>query len=69
MLILDEPFNGTDPRQRLQMTGMLKELGDAGRTILFSSHILEDVEDLADEVVVVIGGRLAASGTSVRSGA
>ncbi|MGI9604720.1 MAG: ABC transporter ATP-binding protein [Acidimicrobiales bacterium] len=62
ILILDEPFNGTDPHQRLQMTTMLKELGDNGRTIVFSSHILEDVEHLAEDVLVVIGGRLAASG-------
>ena len=62
VLILDEPFNGTDPRQRLQMTSMLKEQGAAGRTIVFSSHILEDVEHLAEDVLVVIGGRLAASG-------
>jgi ABC-2 type transport system ATP-binding protein len=62
VLILDEPFNGTDPRQRLQLTEMLKADGARGRTIVFSSHILEDVETLADEVMVVINGRLAASG-------
>lgn len=62
VLVLDEPFNGTDPRQRLQMTSLLRDLGDAGRTILVSSHILEEVEELADEVLVVVGGRLAASG-------
>ncbi|MDP6482006.1 MAG: ABC transporter ATP-binding protein [Acidimicrobiales bacterium] len=62
ILILDEPFNGIDPRQRLQMNTMLKELGDSGRTIVFSSHILEDVEDLAEDVLVLIGGRLGAAG-------
>ncbi len=62
VLILDEPFNGTDPRQRLQLTAMLKALGAGGKTIVFSSHILEDVETLADEVCVIINGRLAASG-------
>lgn len=62
VLVLDEPFNGTDPRQRLQLTDMLKSLGRGGKTIVFSSHILEDVETLADEVCVVINGRLAASG-------
>src|SRR5690606_38405480 len=46
VLILDEPFNGTDPRQRLQLTEMLKADGARGRTIVFSSHILEDVETL-----------------------
>lgn len=62
ILILDEPFNGTDPRQRLQLTQVLSELGQSGRTIVFSSHILEDVEHLAEDVLVVIGGRLAAAG-------
>jgi ABC-2 type transport system ATP-binding protein len=62
VLVLDEPFNGTDPRQRLQMTAVFEALGAEGRTILFSSHILEDVEGMADDVLVVIGGRLAASG-------
>ena len=62
VLILDEPFNGMDPRQRLHMMGLLATLGVAGRTILFSSHILEEVERVAERVLVVVAGRLAASG-------
>ena len=62
VLILDEPFNGTDPRQRLQLTEALRAMAAEGRTILFSSHILEEVEHLADEVMVIVSGRLAASG-------
>ena len=62
VLILDEPFNGTDPRQRLQLMGMLRRMAAEGRTILFSSHILEEVERLAESVLVIVGGRLAASG-------
>jgi ABC-2 type transport system ATP-binding protein len=62
VLLLDEPFNGMDPRQRLHMMDLLRELGGSGRTILFSSHILEEVERLADTVQVVVAGRLAASG-------
>jgi ABC-2 type transport system ATP-binding protein len=62
VLLLDEPFNGMDPRQRLHMMGLLREMAAAGRTILFSSHILEEVERLADNVLVVYAGRLAASG-------
>jgi ABC-2 type transport system ATP-binding protein len=62
VLLLDEPFNGMDPRQRLHMMDLLRELGREGRTILFSSHILEEVERLADTVQVVVAGRLAASG-------
>ncbi len=62
ILLLDEPFNGMDPRQRLQMMEMLREMAAAGRTILFSSHILEEVERLAQNVLVIVAGRLAASG-------
>jgi ABC-2 type transport system ATP-binding protein len=62
VLLLDEPFNGLDPRQRLHMMTLLRELADAGRTILFSSHILEEVERVAARVLVVHAGRLAAAG-------
>ncbi len=64
VLLLDEPFNGMDPKQRLQMMAVLRRLADAGSTVLVSSHILEEVDRLADTVLVIIGGRLAASGTS-----
>ncbi|MGC4887660.1 ABC transporter ATP-binding protein [Micromonospora sp. DT227] len=62
VLLLDEPFNGMDPRQRLHMMALLHSLGDAGRTILFSSHILEEVEQVSGTVQVMVAGRLAASG-------
>jgi ABC-2 type transport system ATP-binding protein len=62
VLLLDEPFNGMDPRQRLQMMELLDKLGAEGRTILFSSHILEEVERLSGTIQVVVAGRLAASG-------
>ena len=62
VLILDEPFNGTDPRQRLQLMDMLRRMAAEGCTILFSSHILEEVERLAENVLVIVNGRLAASG-------
>ncbi len=62
VLLLDEPFNGMDPRQRLHMMGLLREMAAAGKTILFSSHILEEVERLADAILVVHSGRLAAAG-------
>jgi ABC-2 type transport system ATP-binding protein len=62
VLLLDEPFNGMDPRQRLHMMTLLRSMAAAGRTILFSSHILEEVERLADSILVVYAGRLAASG-------
>ena len=62
ILLLDEPFNGMDPRQRLHMMGLLRRMAAEGRAILFSSHILEEVERLAEAVLVVYAGRLAASG-------
>ena len=62
ILLLDEPFNGMDPRQRLHMIGLLRSMADAGRAILFSSHILEEVERLADGILVIHAGRLAAAG-------
>jgi ABC-2 type transport system ATP-binding protein len=62
ILLLDEPFNGADPRQRLQLMDMLQTMAKEGRTIVFSSHILEEVERLADDVLVIVAGRLAASG-------
>ena len=62
VLLLDEPFNGMDPRQRLQLMDLLREMGEQGRTVLFSSHILEEVEQIATDVQVVVAGRHAASG-------
>ena len=62
VLLLDEPFNGMDPRQRLQLMDLLEEMGQAGRTIVFSSHILEEVEQIAGNIQVMVAGRHAASG-------
>jgi len=62
VLLLDEPFNGMDPRQRLHMMDLLHRMAAEGRTILFSSHILEEVEQLSGTVQVIVAGRLAASG-------
>jgi len=62
ILLLDEPFNGMDPRQRLHMMDLLAKLGAEGRVILFSSHILEEVERLSGTIQVMVAGRLAASG-------
>ena len=62
VLLLDEPFNGMDPRQRMQLMDLLHAMGDRGRTILFSSHILEEVEQIAGDIQVMVAGRHAASG-------
>ncbi len=62
VLLLDEPFNGMDPRQRLQLMDLMTELGNTGRVVLFSSHILEEVEQIAAGIEVMVAGRHAASG-------
>ncbi|MGI5339080.1 ABC transporter ATP-binding protein [Streptomyces sp. CA-181903] len=62
VLLLDEPFNGMDPRQRMQLMDLLRRMGSEGRSVLFSSHILEEVEQLAAHIEVVVAGRHAASG-------
>lgn len=62
VLLLDEPFNGMDPRQRLHLMDLLRRLAAEGRTVLFSSHILEEVEQVADTIEVLVAGRHAASG-------
>jgi ABC-2 type transport system ATP-binding protein len=62
LLILDEPLNGADPRQRVHFQSLLRKLAAEGRTIVLSSHILEEVEQLADTVLLFVNGKLAASG-------
>ena len=62
VLLLDEPLNGTDPRQRIEFQELMHRQADEGRTILISSHILEEVETLADSILLMVSGKLAASG-------
>ena len=62
VLVLDEPLNGTDPRQRIEFEELMLQLGSQGRTILVSSHILEEVETVADTILLLVSGKLAASG-------
>ena len=62
VLLLDEPFNGLDPRQRLHMMRLLETRAEAGTAVLLSSHILEEIEGVASRIVVMLSGRLAASG-------
>jgi ABC-2 type transport system ATP-binding protein len=62
VLLLDEPFNGMDPRQRMHLLDLLQSLAAEGRTVLFSSHILEEVEQIAGTIEVLVAGRHAASG-------
>ena len=69
ILILDEPLSGTDPRQRIDFHDLMRKLAEEGRTILISSHILEEVETLAESILLMIGGKLAAAGdvTAIRA--
>ena len=62
VLVLDEPLNGTDPRQRLEFSDLVERLAAEGKTILISSHILEEVELLAQRILLVVSGKLAAAG-------
>ena len=62
VLILDEPLNGTDPRQRVEFADFIGRLSAEGKTVLISSHILEEVETLADRILLVVSGKLAAAG-------
>jgi len=62
VLLLDEPLTGLDPRQRLNMIELITALGDAGRCVVVSSHVLDEVERLGSEVLVIAQGRLVAQG-------
>lgn len=62
VLVLDEPLNGLDPRQRLRTIELLREMGERGRTVVVSSHVLEEVERFGERILVVVNGRLVAEG-------
>jgi ABC-2 type transport system ATP-binding protein len=62
VLVLDEPLNGADPVQRAHLIALFRRLGSQGRTVIVSSHVLHEVERLADRIIVLIHGRLAAAG-------
>lgn len=62
-LLLDEPFSGLDPLQREEFRLILRGLADDGKAILFSSHVLPEVEEIADRILVLVGGRARAAGT------
>ncbi|MEU4337136.1 ATP-binding cassette domain-containing protein [Micromonospora lupini] len=62
VLILDEPANGLDPEGIFWMRGLLRDFADRGGTVLLSSHLLREVEAVADRLVVIGGGRTVAQG-------
>lgn len=62
IILMDEPLNGTDPVQRVHLIQLIRRLGRAGKTVIVSSHVLEEVERFAQNIIVIINGRLAAVG-------
>ena len=62
LLVLDEPLTGLDPRQRRHMIDLVGRLGAAGRCVVVSSHVLEEVERFGSRILVIAQGRLAAEG-------
>ncbi len=63
LLMLDEPTNGLDPAGMADMRQMIRRLGDEGRTVLLSSHLMTEVEQVCDRVGVIARGRIVAEGT------
>jgi len=63
VLFLDEPLNGTDPVQRAHLMRLFADLGEQGKTVIVSSHVLGEVERMTHQVVAMIDGRLAGAGT------
>ena len=64
MLILDEPANGLDPEGIVWMRRLLRDFADRAGTVLLSSHLLREVEAIADQLVVIGGGRVVAQGAA-----
>ncbi len=63
-LILDEPYNGLDPVGRYQMTELLNSWNSEGKSLLFASHVLHEIEAITSSFLLIHGGRLLASGTA-----
>lgn len=63
VLLLDEPVNGLDPRGILWMRGFLQDLAAQGRTVLVSSHLLAELSEIADRIIIIDQGRVVADGT------
>ena len=71
LLILDEPTNGLDPQGMVEMRDLIRDLGTTERTVLLSSHLMNEVQQLCDRIGVIQSGRLIAQGTvdEIRGGA
>jgi len=62
LLVLDEPLNGTDPKQRARLIALFHEMAANGHTLIVSSHVLAEVERMTDRVLAILDGKLAAAG-------
>ena len=63
LLILDEPTNGLDPQGMRDMRALIRALGDRGHTVILSSHVLSEVQEICDRVAVIDHGRIIVEGT------
>jgi ABC-2 type transport system ATP-binding protein len=63
VIFLDEPLNGMDPVSRKQSIDLVRELGEAGRTVLVSSHILPEVESMTSQIILIDRGKVLAEGS------
>jgi ABC-2 type transport system ATP-binding protein len=63
LIILDEPTSGLDPIACYKMKNIIKELGKKGKTIIISSHLLADIEDLCSRICILYNGRILAQGS------
>ena len=62
VVVLDEPLNGTDPVQRAHLISLFQSLATEGRTVIVSSHVLQEVERMTERVIAMVDGKLAAAG-------
>jgi ABC-2 type transport system ATP-binding protein len=65
IIVLDEPTNGLDPEGIRWIRGLLRTLASNGKTVLISSHLINEVQHVADHIVVISGGRIVQSGNVV----
>ncbi len=63
LIVLDEPLNGVDPVGRVELIRLFRELRDRGKAILISSHLLDEMDTLADRILFICRGRILASGS------